>query len=101
MMINNTVNNGAPAPNTSYIHSASLYKKKAQTQTVHCCYIDTTTLSEPLAHQSKLLDSCHGVKFISANSFKEMYFLIRPSSKETVKIQKTTVKAAGTGYEDR
>lgn len=29
-----------------------------------------------------------------------MYFLIRPSSKETVKIQKTTVKATGTDYDE-
>lgn len=32
------------------------------------------------------------MKFISANSLQEMCFQIGPSSKETVKLQKTTVK---------
>lgn len=50
----------------------------------------------------ELLNSCQWVKkkkIISANSLQEMCFLIRPSSTETDKIQKTTEKARGTDYE--
>lgn len=85
-----------------FIHTFSLIPKEEGTnrETTHYCYV-ATTLSGHRSHESKPLDSCHGVRFISANSLQEMCFLIRPSSTETVKIQKTTLKARGTDYQDK
>lgn len=105
MIINNTVNRGAffcPQTLHTYIQPHPPGGRHKQREHYAAVLLLYNTVERRHAHcvwaagQLSLSEI-----YISANSLQEMCFLIGPSSQETVKLQKTTVKARGTDYEGK